>query len=102
CYEVLPHLLSFPTRRSSDLDRQRVNEALIEDTQHDIDSEYRQRQQQAKAAHRALEGLRGALKTRCYRVGQIDLFLHGIDRGNGLDRKSIRLNSSHVKISYAV
>src|SRR5690606_39559586 len=31
------------------------------------------------------------------------LFLHGNgERGNGLDRKSTRLNSSHVKNSYAV
>src|SRR5690606_42144146 len=74
-------LHSFPTRRSSDLG-QRL--ALY-----------------ATAAHRTLQ--EAGLGTI---FGDPALAAEGINRGNGWirleDRKSTRLNSSHVKISYAV
>src|SRR5207253_10840090 len=36
------------------------------------------------------------------RVALIEPLPHGVHRAGGLDRKSTRLNSSHVAISYAV
>src|SRR5690606_41608258 len=77
------HLHSFPTRRSSDLGLRL--------------SAYR--------------GVRSALPVRDARIGRIRRVeippregLEGRREGGavGVDRKSTRLNSSHVKISYAV
>src|SRR5207302_3998035 len=74
CYGDHRDLLSFPTRRSSDL-AERFEDAAAE-----------------LAALKNLE------------VGvQIDVTAHRlVDHADGRDRKSTRLNSSHVKISYAV
>src|SRR5690606_41934616 len=71
----LPALRSFPTRRSSDLRRERCLD---------------------HGAHRLVHFDRSR---------RFPLWLLGVDRRLGaaeLDRKSTRLNSSHVKISYAV
>src|SRR5438045_7218375 len=46
------------------------------------------------------DGQRGLCFVRGAEAGRIKLFSHG--RSSGLDRKSTRLNSSHLGISYAV
>src|SRR5207302_11418510 len=78
-------LHSFPTRRSSDLGRSAP--VLLE-----------QQQPAREVAHRTRaeehERVRGAL----HRAPRAVV----VDRVRGADRKSTRLNSSHVKISYAV
>src|SRR5690606_41422388 len=88
-YSDHPPLHSFPTRRSSDLDDHRdqlplgVGEvALLVDQQVEVAPP---RQELV-----AVDGL------RLEHVG------HEAERLLRLDRKSTRLNSSHVKISYAV
>ena len=43
-------------------DREGMDEALVEDAEHDVDDEDRHDEQQAQAAHRLLERLRGALE----------------------------------------
>src|SRR5690606_42092444 len=81
CSLSLRSLLSFPTRRSSDLDR-------------------RQRRGGGSRVHRrARDQAGGRLHRR--RLGPRGQ-AHGPCRRDRLDRKSTRLNSSHVKISYAV
>src|SRR5690606_42077686 len=70
-----PRSTLFPTRRSSDLRERRHP---------DLDDPRRPR-------HQAGLGRRAALRRR-----------RGTPAEPGLDRKSTRLNSSHVKISYAV
>src|SRR5207249_11473782 len=85
-----PHrdLHSFPTRRSSDLRRGEVERQAgaaaigeVMDGLHDDEVEYAVRVVASVAAH-DVEGV-------------------AVDAG-GRDRKSTRLNSSHVSISYAV
>src|SRR5690606_39570464 len=75
---------AFPTRRSSDLKRQQ--------------QPAEQRPQPARDAWHDRERERPD-QPRC----QLDLHVKRIELASGLiDRKSTRLNSSHVKISYAV
>src|SRR5439155_26882241 len=82
------HLHSFPTRRSSDLaDRSSsTSGAVIQNTE-------------------TVEGLRDLQRARAA-LGDIRLFdgpaLGHAGQRRVLDRKSTRLNSSHVAISYAV
>src|SRR5690606_42126234 len=84
-----PDLHSFPTRRSSDLE-QRLQVGVA-------------------GLHRALENLLGQCQVadgtlRLVAQGQPGLG-ESVDRADVIlerDRKSTRLNSSHVKISYAV
>src|SRR5205807_8850972 len=90
-----PHLLSFPTRRSSDLDERLVV-------------------QEERAVHVERLGERGLgvfLRLRLHVVvglGRTDFARvlreaeHGIGRTRDEDRKSTGLNSSHLVISYAV
>src|SRR5690606_40503925 len=85
-----PVLHPFPTRRSSDFIRAADEIGMIV-----IVSFLYQGQ-----AHRLKDGraVRNAVKTAC-------AVLRNINRSNVIievDRKSTRLNSSHVKISYAV
>src|SRR5690606_40462238 len=92
---ALPDLHSFPTRRSSDLQHhQELLAAVARD--------------QVGAAQQALQGL-GELAQDLVAdqvaVAVVDLLeAVQVDEGDRqrLDRKSTRLNSSHVKISYAV
>src|SRR5699024_11566346 len=97
CFLVHPGLPSFPTRRSSDLGAQRQ-----------LRVPHRQRPHRA-VSHQLETG------TGCAMYGTSEVSLssavlqtagenHGRnDREQpGLDRKSTRLNSSHVSISYAV
>src|SRR5207253_9448794 len=94
-YGTHPDLRSFPTRRSSDLVEQRLE---------DLERRARVEGHAADEAagpvvgvlHRA-EPLEHAVDVRA-RLG-----VHGDDvRPGRQDRKSTRLNSSHVAISYAV
>src|SRR5690606_42005447 len=91
-----PHLHSFPTRRSSDLERgggRPLRRSLGE-----ARAEWSRPAHGAKGASGANRpgAALGADGSRAARrpIGRGDLA--------GLDRKSTRLNSSHVKISYAV
>src|SRR5690606_41025953 len=82
-----PHLHSFPTRRSSDL---RGLAALADRPNH----------QRLTPAHVAggIDAFDGGLVAEG--IGKQIAAL--VEPGAELDRKSTRLNSSHVKISYAV
>src|SRR5690606_41055452 len=82
-YRAHRHLHSFPTRRSSDLIRIRV---LGFEVRPDL------RVELAGVPHDFLPVVRT----------QPGVLIHYRDAMMGGDRKSTRLNSSHVKISYAV
>src|SRR5690606_41861795 len=101
-YAAPPCSPSFPTRRSSDLvvHRSDLYHAQLAATAAQLDDRHDRRIQQAQRALRQ-DGLDG-----------VDRPLLGERRANARDqreraaragdRKSTRLNSSHVKISYAV
>src|SRR5690606_41532695 len=90
-------LPAFPTRRSSDLVGRVVHlqRRLPSVEVHDVDRVERVNPQLERpaAAQADVAGER-----------DVDVTLHAAakDVASGLDRKSTRLNSSHVKISYAV
>src|SRR5690606_42138357 len=91
-------LTSFPTRRSSDLDAGagvreaemlvRLHAELVEHAGHP----------RAELLQQAITGLQGLLHVLAF--GDVDR--HPEVTHQHVDRKSTRLNSSHVKISYAV
>src|SRR5690606_39606146 len=95
---TLIHLHSFPTRRSSDLSYTPLNEELITtgtiekvaSTPFDFTEPISVRDALSRdSSHKQLQLAQG--------------FDHNyVLRTDGKDRKSTRLNSSHVKISYAV
>src|SRR5690606_40305823 len=97
CLSTLSVLLSFPTRRSSDLYMHFFFYGLTQPVKDFINLTY------------PGNGLSLALLVviTIYRRGFLVIYLYSIS-DNGLvideilDRKSTRLNSSHVKISYAV
>src|SRR5437868_11653433 len=85
-YTAHPHLHSFPTRRSSDLAKRRRDKR-----------------------HRLLQATEDSLRKLVAEVGRrtnkpLTAVQIGLKAGkvNLEDRKSTRLNSSHVSISYAV
>src|SRR5206468_7729777 len=84
-----PHLTlhSFPTRRSSDLDRLRRRTVLR------ISMPVRPRPRSSRS--------NVPCKPRCDRLCS-DLFRKRSEQSRSQDRKSTRLNSSHDQISYAV
>src|SRR5690606_41645740 len=90
----LPYLPSFPTRRSSDL-----GFIFVAQTFEDLHALFHRRRVHS-------DGLEAARKRGIF----FNVFAVFIQRGRanalnftaGKDRKSTRLNSSHVKISYAV
>src|SRR5207249_10880571 len=96
-YGAPPLLHSFPTRRSSDLDHQVVGGRVLGTLATPL-------RQQAAVLQRLLERLEEpgpALRGRVEPGERLQLRQpHG--RLGGEDRKSTRLNSSHVSISYAV
>src|SRR5690606_40978236 len=96
CAGAPPDLLSFPTRRSSDLRRgqsQRGGFRLSAANRH-----ARKQPQSAGARQHVLGGRSVPVLGRDLVAGD-----EGGRAATGLsDRKSTRLNSSHVKISYAV
>src|SRR5436305_12046409 len=80
-------LYSFPTRRSSDL--------LPDGTRNDV----------ALAGLNHKMGYRGTVNTVLNfgeRTGAVGWLVGAPNQGLAADRKSTRLNSSHVRISYAV
>src|SRR5690606_41184500 len=81
CNAHHPPLHSFPTRRSSDLPFRPVRLC------------HPHRRRGARLRRQVLPAAEGR---------QEDGHLHPLRSGRLLDRKSTRLNSSHVKISYAV
>src|SRR5207302_3707391 len=87
-YGVHRDLLSFPTRRSSDL------KAV---------GSYTRRQKRTHMKKRLLARVLGVSAVLCLpcTISLADL-IHDSRQQPFLDRKSTRLNSSHVKISYAV
>src|SRR5690606_40052550 len=96
CYCALPVLHSFPTRRSSDLQYQccRVTQVKAATV----------RQHRYTQAMRRAEGVQHTCRQATgFRTEQEHIFiLHRHVAVGARDRKSTRLNSSHVKISYAV
>src|SRR5690606_39902560 len=56
----------------------------------------------ARPLEHAPELIGGAPQTTGYRIREVHRYQHRIDRVHLRGRKSTRLNSSHVKISYAV
>src|SRR5690606_41611168 len=90
-YPDLQHLHSFPTRRSSDL--------LIE-----VQFGSFKREEQATAATSLPEFHGGTVsKAKDIEQAHICIGYPGLTvKDSRIDRKSTRLNSSHVKISYAV
>src|SRR5690606_40804834 len=94
CYGPLRPLHSFPTRRSSDLVFRQAAQGL------------------ARVQGKSRSGDLGAGNQTARYARTTDRIRYGDSRGatrggiarhqSALDRKSTRLNSSHVKISYAV
>src|SRR5207253_11096647 len=97
-YRHNPHLLSFPTRRSSDLDASNASAASLSAAQ----------QQNQRAAFIAAYPYNIAPVSDSapffFFTFKTPRLLQGIIHPGkvGIDRKSTRLNSSHVAISYAV
>src|SRR5690606_39788320 len=97
-YAAPPDLHSFPTRRSSDLAAQHflglVDVVAVTDTKAHVDATGRlQRDVDHAAVRQCTVGNDDGAVVGRFQDGVEDL---------DLDRKSTRLNSSHVKISYAV
>src|SRR5690606_41722292 len=99
CYDDDRHLHSFPTRRSSDLEntipwRSKLDMAFFKETTMGYP---------LVMGRKTYESLPGALKGRHLFVITRDKdWSSGTPKGESVDRKSTRLNSSHVKSSYAV
>src|SRR5690606_39368895 len=93
-------LHSFPTRRSSDL----CKDARIDAEAHAFATPRRLTLLATLAqSQKDLEEVRtGPPMPAAFRDGQPTKAASGFAAGQGVDRKSTRLNSSHVKISYAV
>src|SRR5207302_2680899 len=96
-YDVSPYLHSFPTRRSSDLVSVDIESIGFKPTRNSF----------------ALRVTGDSMIGRHILAGDVVVLEHGPEPRNGqvvaalidgesTDRKSTRLNSSHVKISYAV
>src|SRR5690606_39830063 len=87
------NLQSFPTRRSSDL-------LTTEKPYRNIDGQFRTRHQthRSRDGQEVLRPQSGPDRLALYRQELSALLF----RAGSRDRKSTRLNSSHVKISYAV
>src|SRR5205807_5620634 len=99
CYHL--HLPSFPTRRSSDL---RLRDRIIDRDDHDcvatrtIAAHLHARDVDVFLAEQRADGAdhTGAIRVPAHQEGAL---WHQVDAE---DRKSTRLNSSHLVISYAV
>src|SRR3989442_1325800 len=77
-------------RRQRREDRDRVDVALVEHTQHDVDGDEGGEDQDGLVGERGLEGLRGALEARVHRQREPDLALGGPDRGDGVAQRRVR------------
>ena len=83
-------------RRQARQDRDRVDEALVEDAEHDVDHEDREREHPPEAAHRILERLRRSLEarpTRCRAASRAPRPARG-PRHRRARRRARRLNES--------
>src|SRR5690606_40934477 len=91
----------FPTRRSSDLP---VDPCVSLTTRRACGGSGAAQMQPPAVADVDLESLKGpASRSECQMAWETRKKSgEGFHRGGHLDRKSTRLNSSHVKISYAV
>src|SRR5690606_41087186 len=97
CYADPPHLHSFPTRRSSDLPPRRIVTNRMSRTLGRITgtpSWWRRSQPSPAVVPNRHSVGRHVVGARCLGRKQLTVRTR--------DRKSTRLNSSHVKISYAV
>src|SRR5690606_39423610 len=97
-----PHLPSFPTRRSSDL-----NVSTIEDPIEMVEEAFNQTQVHHKIGLDFAAGIRSLMRQDpdIIMVGEIrdlETAQMAVQAALTGDRKSTRLNSSHVKTSYAV
>src|SRR5207253_11358119 len=101
CYLLLLHLLSFPTRRSSDLRGDLLHRLLLLRGAEQRGAAAGGRPALDHAHHGDLGPDRGGDDV-CTRRGQPLRDALSPGGGGGRDRKSTRLNSSHVAISYAV
>src|SRR5690606_40104155 len=91
CSRAIPDLRTFPTRRSSDLvERQRFVERAS------------QQRVALSLARRFSLAAAGTKPCQCRQAQQAEGDAWNHPRRCTRDRKSTRLNSSHVKISYAV
>src|SRR5690606_41257619 len=82
-----------PTRRSSDLTRQRIADPRHATAVGDKRAAAQDRDREIPTVEQDVQGARSATRA----TARIELYVT-----EGRDRKSTRLNSSHVKISYAV
>src|SRR5699024_12172907 len=95
------YLCSFPTRRSSDLERAGVSrDAMLLEVKRARSKQRGKERQALKKEALNVSGLRQP-ESRAIRYDDVRSAMaeEGVIR---LDRKSTRLNSSHVSISYAV
>src|SRR5436309_2109656 len=71
-------------RRVEGEDGERVDVALVEDAEHDVDGHERGEDQEWLARKRGLEGLGGALEARADARGESDLARRALDGGDGV------------------
>src|SRR5690606_41078395 len=96
------NLHSFPTRRSSDLERRRISlsrcnrQASFASPRADVSG------QTLRQQPRTLEGIDEEIVYRRHHAPHSPMDVQPRRWHVAIDRKSTRLNSSHVKISYAV
>ncbi len=74
-------------RRQRGKNRDRMDEAFIQDAQNDVDREQRRGDQDRLIGERFLIGLRGPLETSVNVGGQVDLALRFIDGGHSISER---------------
>src|SRR5690606_41933607 len=99
CDAALETLYSFPTRRSSDLGAARAGAVASRRAARAADTERRVLRRAQAAAHGPGRAARACV-ARAQQPAGLSVPSRVLHRC--ADRKSTRLNSSHVKISYAV
>src|SRR5204863_4587806 len=95
-YRHIRSLHSFPTRRSSD----QHHRGLVFDADSRYPCLHRQHPQRLELGE-AMDDLLAQALAEIFEIVRRALIGQRVD-GDGVDRKSTRLNSSHVEISYAV
>ncbi len=76
-------------RRQRGENRDRVNEALVEHAEHDVDRHQRGQNQQRLIGERILERGSGALEAGLQAGRHVHLFLHLVDSGNGVAQRGV-------------
>src|SRR5690606_42042407 len=99
---TLKDLHSFPTRRSSDLNFYEVPTEIVKKREIEVDENGKGHYvyKDKEVVSRKKDVIAKAMENSQLFQSKFDLII--IDEAHRLDRKSTRLNSSHVKISYAV